>query len=65
MTVVPPNMVLLMSSVLLWMQNLSSLYVVLHTQQLYAGTELWLSKSKHQLYFALEDRFRHGEKRRA
>ena len=31
-----PNAVLLMSSVLLWMQKLSSLYVVLHTQKLYA-----------------------------
>ncbi len=37
MTVVPPNAMLLIPSVLLWIQNLLSLYVVLHTQRLYAG----------------------------
>ncbi len=51
MKVVLPNTVLLMSSVLLWMQKPSSLNVVLHAQQLYAGNELWLSKRKNQLYF--------------
>jgi len=60
MRVVLPNTVLLMSSVLLWMQKPSSLNVVLHTQQLYAGNELWLSKREIQLYFALGDRFQHG-----
>ncbi len=44
--VVLPNMVLLMASVLLWMQKLPSLYVVLRAQHLYAGYELWLSKKE-------------------